>query len=411
MMYLLKPNRTMKLKQLMLAMLLIISPKGFGQPDPYLAGRALMSQGSYDSAVIFLKQALENQPGDADLFYYVGLAQFARNDFPAAQKALYEAERRRKGMASFYLAKTEVRLNHPEQALKYLKIHLESRYRRPEAELLLDQDLSTLDTHPGWDQLWEEKRWYSRGDEAFKEAIFLNESGDHLEAINMLNALEKQGYERSKVQTEKAAIYAGLGNEKAARSALRAAVKSDVRNLDALEELARYQVRDGDPSDAIEGLNRVIRQDPARFDAYLLRAEAKGMEQDLDGAMEDMELYLTYFPSDDQAIYRKGKIQHAHGRYLDAIQSFNRALQLNRGNPSYYFARGVTYAATGTTQYAEKDFSMALDLDPLNGEIWFEKARVAARLGKVSVACHCYEKAYQYGIYEAREYLDLNCRR
>ena len=401
----------MKLKQLMLVTLLIISPKGFGQPDPYLAGRALMSQDSFDSAVIFLNQALEERPGDADLFYYVGLAQFALNDFPAAQKALYEAERRRKGMASYYLAKTEVKLNHPELALKYLKIHLESRYKRPEAELLLDEDLSALEAHPGWEQLWEEKRWYSNGDEAFKEAIFLKESGDQLEAINRLNQLEKQGYERSKVQAEKADIYAGLGNEKAARSALSAAVKSDVRNLDALEKLARYQLKDGDGQDAIDGLNRLIRQDPARFEAYLLRAEAKGMEQDLDGAMEDMDLYLTYFPRDDQAIYQKGKIQYENGRYLDAIQSFNRALQLNKGNPSYYFARGVTYAATGTTRYAEKDFSMALDLDPLNGEIWFEKAKVAERLGKVSVACHCYEKAFQYGIYEAREYLDLNCSR
>jgi hypothetical protein len=54
---------------------------------------------------------------------------------------------------------------------------------------------------------------------------------------------------------------------------------------------------------------------------------------------------------------------------------------------------------------------MALDLDPLNGETWFEKGKVAARLGKVSMACHCYQKAFQYGVYEAREYLDTNCNR
>ncbi len=401
----------MKLKHLLFATLLFLSPEGFGQVDPYLAGRALMSKGDYDSAVIYLNQALENRPGDADLLYYLGLANFSGNNFPAAEQALYEAERRRKGMASFYLAKTEVRLNRPEQALKYLRTHLESRYKRSESEILLDEDLSTLQTHPGWGPLWEEKRWYSEGDESFRQAVFLKESGEHLEAINMLNELEKRGYERSRVQAEKAEIYAELGNEKAARSALRDAVKSDVRNLDALEELARYQVRDRDPQDAIEGLNRVIRQDPARFEAYLLRAEAKGMEQDMEGAMEDMELYLTYFPDDDQAIYHRGMIQYGNGKYLDAIQSFNRALALNKGNPSYYFARGVTYAATGTTRYAEKDFSMALDLDPLNGETWFEKGKVAARLGKVSMACHCYQKAFQYGVYEARDYLDRNCNR
>ncbi|MGW8316381.1 MAG: tetratricopeptide repeat protein, partial [Bacteroidales bacterium] len=185
----------MRMKQLLFVTLLIISPKGFGQADPYLAGRALMTKGAYDSAVICLNQALESRPGDADLYYYVGLAQFSSNNFPAAEQALYEAERRRKGMASFYLAKTEVKLNHPEQALKYLQSHLESRYKKPESEILLDEDLSTLQTHPGWNRLWEEKRWYSMGDEAFQEAVFLKESGDHLEAINMLNELEKKGYE------------------------------------------------------------------------------------------------------------------------------------------------------------------------------------------------------------------------
>ena len=407
--YLLKPNRGMELKHLMFAALLLIPFPGSGQRDPYLAGRALMVQESYDSAVVFLTQALESRPGDAEMLYFLGLAQFSRQDYPSAREAFYEAERRRKGMGSFYLAKTEVKLNHPELALKYLKVHLESRYRRPEPEILLDGDLSTLEKHPGWGSLWEEKPWYSSGDLEFQQALFLKESGDRLEAINILNRLEKQGYERSRVQSEKAAIYALLDNEKAARSELRSAVKSDVRNLDALQELARYQIRDGDAAEAVEGLNRLIRQDPARFEAYVMRAEARGMEGDLQGAMEDMERYLTYFPLDDEALYRKGVIQYDNGRYLDAIQSFNRALELNRGNPEYYFARGKTYATTGTTRYADKDLSMALDLDPFNGQIWYEKGKVSVRLGKASAACHCYEKAFQYGVYEAREYLERNC--
>ena len=233
--------------------------------------------------------------------------------------------------------------------------------------------------------------------------------GEALEAINLLNRLEKQGYQRSKVQVEKAEIYALLGNTKAARSELRSAVKTDIRNLDAVYRLASYQVEEDDLDEALTGMDRVIRQEPDRFEAYLLRARARSKHEDLSGAMEDLELYLTYFPDHHGAYYQKGLIQHAHGKYLNAIQSFNRALEMEQGNAAYYFARGRTYVATGTTRYAGKDMSMALDLDPYNGEIWFEKGKLSDQLGDRSGACHCYRKAYQYGIFEAGEMIEKQC--
>lgn len=396
-------------KRGLLASLLLISVLGFGQTDHYLKGRACMRVEMYDSAVVYLKRALEQQPGETEILYFLGLSYFRTHNYPAARDAFYETEKRRQGMGSFYLAKCEVKLNHPEQALKYLRIHLASRYKVAEDMILLDEDLSRLEGTPAWQQLWNEKNWYSSGDKEFQEALFLKERGDLLEAINLLNDLEKQGYNRSGVQTEKAAIYLQLGNRKAARSELSSAVKSDVRNLDAAQQLARIESEEGSADDALVELNRVIRQDPARFDAYLQRAEARSLTGDLPGAMEDLERYLTYFPSDDEAVYRKGKILYDNGRYLDAIQSFNRALELDKGKADYFFARGMTYASTGTLRYADKDLSMALDLDPLNGEIWYEKAVLMEKLGDRRGACQCYQKAFQYGIFKAGEFLDNFC--
>jgi len=408
--YLLKPNKRVIRLGTVPALLLFVTVMGFGQSDPYLSGRACMASESYDSALIHLEQALQQNPGQTELYYQLGLTYFTLQNYPEARDAFYETEKRRKGMGSFYLAKSEIKLNHPQQALKYLRIHLSSRYKRSESEILLDEDISTLDGLPGWQQLWNEKRWYTTRDKEFQDAMFLKNQGEYLEAINQLNTLEKQGYRKSMVLSEKGLIYQELGNMKASRSALKSAVKSDVRNLDALQQLAVLQAADGDAEEAVEGLSRVIRQDPARFEAYLLRAEASSQAGDLSGALTDTELYLTYFPADDSAIYRQGLIQLQHGKYLDAIQSFNRSLALNKGEADYYFARGRTYAATGTTRYAEKDMSMALDLDPLNGEIWFEKGKLAEQLGNGSSACHCYQKAFQYGIFEAGELINKRCK-
>ena len=394
----------------LLVILLILPKPGFGQIDHYLAGRAYMEEGLYDSALFHLETVLQQNPGTSELYYQVGICQFALNNYPAARDAFYETEKRSKGLGSFYLAKSEIKLNHPQQALKYLRIHLQSRYKKSESEILLDEDISTLEGLPEWQQLWNEKRWYSSRDADFQNAMYLKSQGNYLEAINLLNQLEKQGYNKSVVLSEKADIYQELGNLKASRSVLKEAVESDVRNLDALQKLAVLQAASGDQEDAVEGLDRVIRQDPARFEAYIQRAEARSQTGDLEGAMSDMKLYLTYFPESDSAFYRQGLIQFDHGKYLGAIQSFNRSLALNSGEAAYFFARGRTYAATGTIRYADKDMSMALDLDPANGEIWFEKGKLDDQLGQVSDACFCYQKAFQYGIYEAGELIDKRCK-
>jgi len=389
-------------------MLLMVIP-GWGEVDPYLAGRACMIEEHYDSALVHLNRANEVEPGESAILMNLGLCHFKMNNFPAARETFYELEKRWEGMGSFYLAKTELKLMHPELALKYLRVHLSSRYKLPEKDILLDPDLSQLEGSRDWQLLWNEERWYSQSEMDFQEAQFLKENGDALEAINILNKLEKQKYKRSLVFEEKAEVYAMLGNNKAARSSLRSAVQSDTRNLDALMTLSTLQLENNEEEEALNGFNRVLRREPDRFEAYRLRATALSRAGRMEEALEDLDLYLSYFPDEHEVIYQRGIILSEHKKYLDAIQSFNRALEMEKGVADYYFARGRTYALTGTTRYAEKDMSMALDLDPYNGEIWFEKGRLTELMGDRTGACQCFRKAYQYGIYEAGELIDKSC--
>ena len=161
--YLLKTNKSMKRLGTLQVMLLMTSVLGFGQTDHYLSGRACMDIGSYDSAQFHLEMALEQNPGSTDLYYQLGIAYFTLKRFPDARDAFYEAEKRRKGIGSFYLAKSEIKLSHPQQALKYLRIHLSSRYKKSESEILLDEDISTLEGLPGWQELWNQGSGYGSG--------------------------------------------------------------------------------------------------------------------------------------------------------------------------------------------------------------------------------------------------------
>jgi len=294
--------------------------------------------------------------------------------------------------------------------MKYLRKHLASPYRLDESVILLDEDLQSLEGSSRWKQLWEENDWYSHDDEEFKEALYLEKHGQELEALYKLNALEKKGYKPSLVLTRKAGIYSELGNQKAARSALQEAVKKDVRNLEARHFLAEILVEDEKFEEARKELDILIRREPDRFEAYLLRARARSASGNLQGARSDLDSYLLYFPGRHDVLYRKGLIEHEHGKYLNAIASFNSALGMSSGEADYYLARGQSYMATGTTVYAEKDLSMALDLDPLNPKAWFSMGQVAEKLGKKQKACDCYGRAQQLGLYEAGNHVERLCR-
>lgn len=390
--------------------LAILSTNTWSQSrDNYLAAKACIVQNKYDTALYFLDQAINAGQTDAELYMTRGQCFFELREYGKAYEDFYQAERRRSGMASLYLAKTEVRLNHPEQAIKYLRIHLDSRYKLPEMEILLDEDLNTLETREDWKAMWNEKNWYNQNDEDFQAALNMEKSGDYLEAINVLNDLEKKGYRKSEVLTLKAEIFGRLGNDKAMASEIDRAIGSDVRNHEALFLRAKLYLDEERFEDAATDCDKLLRLDPANFDAYLVRAVARSGSGNLQGAVEDIDNFLVYFPKNDSAYFLKGKIQYDHKKYLNALQSLNRALELNSGKAEYFHYRGLVYASTGTLQYAEKDFSMALDLNPSNPETWLEKGKVAARLGKLEDACHDYKKAYQYGLYEARSYIDKNC--
>ena len=239
--------------------------------------------------------------------------------------------------------------------------------------------------------------------------MYLKDNGEELEAINRLRSLDKKGYKRSQVNQQLAELYLKSGNKKAALDALDQSISSDTRNIEALKLRIDLLVEEGKYEEAKEDCTRLLRQSPDAFDYYLVAGRIYSHLDDFDAAVSSVHTYLDLYPGSHNAYNALGEIQFNHNKYLDALGSFNKALELDKGTAAYYYNRGRTYAATRTYRYAEKDFSMALDLDPRDPEIWFAKGLTDLELGNTYTACFDFRKAFQYGKYEARDYIDRHC--
>ncbi len=388
---------------------LVYGVLAFAQSSPYVVGRSGMENGDYHSAIINLSKALENRPSDLDALYYRGLCYFNEKNYDAAKKDFLQLNRQRKAMGSLMLAKIEVRLNHTGLAINYLREHLSSSYKLPEKEILLDPDLMKLEKKEEWKALWQEREWYSSSDRDLQEAVYLASTGNTLDAINILNMLDKKGFKRSQVNQELAIIYSKTGNKKAALESIEKAVASDSRNTTALRYSIEYLAENDEYEKALESAKKLKRLAPDDFDAYFLIARVESRTGNYEDAVETMDTYLELFPANPEAYNQLGEIHFENKKFLNAISSFNKAIELYTGDPVYFFNRGRAYSETRTFKYANQDFSMSLDLDPGNAETWYYKGKVDAALGNKEDACYDFRMAFRYGKYEARDYLDSNC--
>jgi len=376
----------------------------------YLKARSHMELKNYDSSLYYFNKLIGEEPKNYTAIYQRGMVHYYLNMFPSADKDFRLVNQRYKERASLMLAKTELRLNHPEIAIKYLREHLGSSYRIPEKDLLLDPEFSSLEGTSLWNELWREKEWYLPVEVEIQEARYLMNSGEYLDALNVLQKLEKQGLKRSQLHQCKAEIYLLTGNVKAAESELTKSVKTSYKNLEALKMRASLYYESGEYEDALADCKNILRQDPASFEYLILSAKAKSKLMDYEGALKNITLYKTLFPDDDRGFYEEGNIHFAQGKFLNAIPCFNRALDLNKGEAKYYYARGLSYASTNTHNYAERDFSMSLDLDPLSADTWYAKGLTEIELGDMEAACFAFRKATQYGIVKARNQVEELCK-
>jgi tetratricopeptide (TPR) repeat protein len=383
-----------------------------GQPlyDNYLKARSLMQIEKYDSALHYLQLAIKENPGNVDAMYHRGLCNFHLNRYDHAIADFLYVNKRRGGMGSLMLAKTEARLKHNELAVKYLREHLSSHYKVPEKEILLDQDITGLESSIAWKSLWREREWYTASDQDLQDILYMKSKGEYLEAINRLNALDKKRYKKTLVNQHLAEIYLSLDNLKAAAEALDKSISADTRNMEAIKLRIDLHIQKGDFEKAAKDCDRLLRQSPDEFEYYLVSGRINSGVGEYEKALKTVNLYLRYYPHSDKAYSELGLIHYNHGKYLEALKSFNRALSINVGNATYYFNRGRAYAAAKTYNYAVRDFSMALDLDPSDPEIWYNKGLADLEIGNRTSACFSFKKAFQFGKFEASEYIQKICK-
>jgi len=399
---------------------------GFGQsPDAgYMAGMAALKLRNLPDAAQKLTWALSRNNADDRIYLARGETYLLQNDFSKAESDFLEANEILPGVADIWLARLYAKMNQPEKAASMLRSHLLSPFRLPEDSLRKDSYFNAIQDTPEWYGLWE-KDWYSAPEKSISEAGYYLKKAMPDQALSTINKALESDPSAAGLYSQRGRVYLATGNYAAAISDFTSALNMGRRtsgnreetetvyldnSSDILYSRGRAFLAAGRFKDAVADFNRVLREEPSLFDAYLLRAEAEGGTGSWDQAVRDVKLYLDYFPEDRKAVYQCGTSYFHSEDFINALRCFNTLLKEDTGNPLYFKARGRTYLKTSTLPYAIADLSMALDLDPADGETWMLLGQAKLLTGLKDEACSDFKKAIQLGHTEALQFQVDNCQ-
>ena len=112
--------------------------------------------------------------------------------------------------------------------------------------------------------------------------------------------------------------------------------------------------------------------------------------------MEAFDIYLeTGKPL--ESVYRgRGLARAELGKYPAAIEDYSQALELQPTSAVYAY-RGWAYLLCDSPKLAERDFQLAIDLDPKNGDAYNGRGFVEATQGKKREAIRDADEAVRQG--------------
>jgi len=110
-------------------------------------------------------------------------------------------------------------------------------------------------------------------------------------------------------------------------------------------------------------------------------------------ALEEFNRAVELDPYNAQALYGRALIYQAANQHEFAIADFTSASGLNPQKPEPLLGRAISYLAVGKVKEAAADLDEASEFDPNNAQIWTTRGVAYERLGDRTKAAASYSRA------------------
>lgn len=157
----------------------------------------------------------------------------------------------------------------------------------------------------------------------------------------------------------------------------------------------------GNYQEAIEDFTKCIELDPGFTDAYNGRVKVNLKLNHFDNVLQDISILNSLSsvyksknsPRKFEDFFIQGLINHEKREYLNALQEFTKAIELNPGFSQAYMRRGLSNLELERYKDALADFNRAIELDKGNAQALCNKGIVLAKTHLYEDALLCFNEA------------------
>lgn len=372
--------------------------------DYILRVKSLLDRGMYGSVLEVSEEARD----DYRILLMCGEAALRGGDFSMAEGYYKRADQLNDGSGQLGLARVYAARRDAATAVYHLEQHLASRFRKPERELLADPFLMKIDEERLWVQLWK-KEWYNTLEKGVAEVEYLVSRGRLNDAVELASTFKGLYSGDPAVDYIGGVLAYAAGNYSEASSFLRRSLNGEKGKSEVWALYINSLSGEGDYPGVVRASEEASSLFPENIEFRISGAEGLMMTGDSDGAYRSATDLLKYYPDNRELLSMAASLAGSSGNYPDALRYLSRNVENNRGDASAFAARGDLYMASGSHEFARYDYAMALDLDPTNGDVWFNKARVLIYEERIDEACHDLKMALRYGNKKAAALINRHC--
>jgi len=403
-------NRLQRLISVTLLMCFFVSFQVSAQEwkDYYLKGAASFKNEQVDSALNYLDTALQIRE-NVQLLKLQAAILLKNKDLDDALKTLQRMNYLSRGAADYQLAVLYARQENSDSAFYFLERHLSSRFQKKRSRLEEEKAFLSLQLDEGWNKLINDFYGNER-DIAYYKVEKLFAADDFIEALQLSNKYLRENDDWHEMYSIRAEVLTAMGELDKALDDLNAAF--DIRKGVPENYLLRAElnVQLGNYQEAKDDFRKYLYRNPADFNVYLDYAKALAAGKDFDEAHDILNDYAQWFPEDLELLYVRAKLYADEGKFLQTLRLAGVLIEKDPSQPKYFELRGDSYVATKTYRYALGDYSMGLDLEPRNADLYFKKGNVRYLMKDINGACKDWEKASRYGHREAAKKYVEHCR-
>jgi len=341
----------------------------------------LFARKDYAVASDFFRKVLEANPEQADAAYLLGASRNEAGDTAGATEAFQRAVAIDPAYyrAEFELGKIYEAAGREAEALKAFESTVRHGGTSPEAEQSRRR-LALFGTSP-------EIARQVRAD--LNLGVKALEAGDLEAAKAAFQRVLTLVPDNTLALYNLATVYTRQGNNDLAIESLKAAVASDETHFLSHYGLALAYVGLGRFEDAFEEYRQVLRWSP-EDSPYHADAKAK-----VDAVEKILAEYATRRDARDAFV--KGNALAAEGKPKEALEQYQRAIELDPENPYYHYNAGIIQGDLGNFGEAFKAFREAVRLKPDHIQSHFRLGLFYAATGFPQQAIESFRQVLRYG--------------